>query len=292
MRNLTGKVAVITGGAGGIGKAVALECATAGMDVVLADLDEPGMRDVATEITSLGRRALCVPTDVRSADAVQALLDRTLAEMGGCQLMVNNAGVFHAAALIDTSAAQYQRIIDINIGGVVNGSRIFGAHFVRQGEGHLVNTASAAGLFPVAGMSAYSLTKFAIFGYSLQLRWEFASSGVGVSVLCPGTVNTGIAMREGVGFKLEEAKKLMKGAPDARGLARKVVRAIRRNRPLVRYGSDAYIISLLRLLPMWLVDPLGRFFSRMALKIVKTARIATLPDVDAKPRAAEEQRAT
>jgi NAD(P)-dependent dehydrogenase (short-subunit alcohol dehydrogenase family) len=280
MRDLTGKVAVITGGAGGIGKALALECAHAGMDVALADLNEPGMRDVASEITGLGRRALCVPTDVRNADSMQALLDRTLAELGGCQLMINNAGVFHAASLMDTSAAQYQRVIDINLGGVVHGSRIFGAHFVRQGHGHLVNTASAAGLFPVPGMSAYSLTKFAIVGYTLQLRWELASSGVGVTVLCPGTVKTGIAIREGAGFKPDEAQKLMKGAPGPAGLARKAVHAIRRNRPLVRYGSDAYIISILRLLPMWLIDPLGRFLARTALSLVKAATITSGPATD------------
>src|SRR5687768_13501311 len=116
------------------------------MHVALADLNETGMREVASEIETLGRRALCVPTDVRNAGAIQALLDRTLAELGSCALMINNAGVFHAAPLVETSAAQYQRVIDINIGGVVNGSRIFAAHFVRQRQGHIVNTASAAGL--------------------------------------------------------------------------------------------------------------------------------------------------
>jgi NAD(P)-dependent dehydrogenase (short-subunit alcohol dehydrogenase family) len=281
MRDLTGKVAVITGGAGGIGKALALECAHAGMDVALADVDEPGMTDVAREIISLGRRALCVPTDVRHVDAVQALFDRTLAELGSCHLMINNAGVFHAAPLVETSAAQYQRVIDINIGGVVHGSRIFGAHFMRQGHGHLVNTASAAGLFPVPGMSAYTLTKYAIVGYSLQLRWELAAFGVGVTVLCPGTVKTGIVMREGVGFKPDEAQKLIAGAPEPGGLARKALRAIRRNRPLVRYGWDAYVMSLLRLLPLWLIEPLCRYLARTALNLVKTTT------TDPEPRAAE-----
>jgi NAD(P)-dependent dehydrogenase (short-subunit alcohol dehydrogenase family) len=269
LKKLLGKVAVITGGAGGIGKALALECARAGMDVALADLNEPGMREVATAIEGLGRRSLCVPTDVRSADAIQALLDRTLAELGGCHLMINNAGVFHAAPLVETSVAQYQRLIDINIGGVVHGSRIFGAHFARQGEGHLVNTASAAGIFPVPGMSAYSLTKYSIVGYSLQLRWELAAHGVGVTVLCPGTVLTDIAIREGVGFRPEEVKKLMRGAPGAEGLARKALRAISRNRPVVYYGLEAYVMNWLRVLPMFLLDPLGKYIARIALGVVK-----------------------
>lgn len=243
------------------------------MDLALADLHEPGMREVAREIEALGRRSLCVPTDVRQGESLQTLLDRTLAELGRCDVIFNNAGVFHAAPLLDTTAHNYQRVIDINIGGVVNGSRIFGAHFARQGHGHIVNTASAAGLFPVPGMSAYSLTKFAIVGYSLQLRWEIAPANVGVTVVCPGTVKTDIAVREGVGFKHEEAAKMMKDAPGPERLARKVLRAIRRDQPLVRYGADAYVISVLRLLPMWLIDPLGRFLARTALQLVKTTSI-------------------
>jgi NAD(P)-dependent dehydrogenase (short-subunit alcohol dehydrogenase family) len=273
MRKLEGQVVVITGGAGGIGSALALECARAGLDVVLADVDERGMREVAAEVAKHGRRCVCVATDVRSADSFQALLERTLAEFGRCDVMVNNAGVFHAAPLVETSAQQYQRLIDINIGGVVHGSRIFGAHFVRQGHGHIVNTASAAGLFPVPGMSAYSLTKYGVVGYSLQLRWELAAHGVGVTVLCPGVVKTPITTREGVGFKPEEAAKMIEGAPNPHGLARKAVRAIARNRPMVRYGSDAYMLSLLRLAPAWLIDPLGKYLGRMALGIVRDATL-------------------
>jgi NAD(P)-dependent dehydrogenase (short-subunit alcohol dehydrogenase family) len=268
MKDLAGKVAVVTGAAGGIGHALALACAREGVDITLADVDEAGMARVAAEISALGRRCICIVTDVRSADAMQALLDRTLAELGGCHLLFNNAGVFCAAPLIDTSAAQFQRVIDINIGGVVNGCRIFAAHFAKQRLGHIVNTASAAGLFPVPGMSAYTLTKYAVVGFSWQLRWEIAAHGVGVTVLCPGTVKTDILTREGVGFKLDEAAKMIKDAPDPHGLAKKTLRAVRRNRPLVRYGLDAYGMSLLRILPLWLIDPLGRLIGRTALKVV------------------------
>lgn len=268
MKDLRGKVAVITGAAGGIGQALAVECARAGMDLALADLDAARMEPVASQVSALGRRCVCVPTDVRSADALQALLDRTLVELGGCHVMFNNAGVFNATPLVETSSLQFQRVIDINIAGVVHGSRIFAEHFVRQGHGHLVNTASAAGLFPVPGMSGYSLSKYAVVGFSLQLRWELAAHGVGVSVLCPGTVKTDILTREGVGFKLDEAEKMIKDAPSPEGLAKKALRAVRRDQALVRYGFDAYAMSLLRLLPLWLIDPLGRLLGRTALKVV------------------------
>lgn len=269
MKDLAGKVAVITGAAGGIGQALALECARAGMDLALADIDRARMDQVAAQVTALGRRCICVTADVRDDAALQTLLDRTLAELGACHVMFNNAGLFNATPLVETSAAQFQRVIDVNIGGVVHGSRIFAAHFVQQGFGHVVNTASAAGLFPVPGMSGYSLSKFAVVGFSLQLRWELAAHGVGVTVLCPGTVKTDILTRDGVGFRLDEAAKMIKDAPSPDGLAKKTLRAVRRNQAMVRYGLDAYGISLLRVLPLWIADPLGRFLARTALKIVE-----------------------
>src|SRR6201999_2138226 len=112
-----------------------------------------------------------VTADVRKAADIERLLAESLSALGGCHVAVNNAGVFHAAALLDTPAEQWQRVVDTNLWGVIHGSRIFGAYFAQQGSGHIVNTASAAGLFPTPGMSAYSTTKFAVVGLSLQLRW-------------------------------------------------------------------------------------------------------------------------
>jgi NAD(P)-dependent dehydrogenase (short-subunit alcohol dehydrogenase family) len=159
MRELSGRVAVITGAAGGIGRALALEFARAGMHVALADLDGPGLASVAREVEALGRRALCVKTDVREASALEHLLTQTLSELGACHVMINNAGVFHGAPLLDTPPEQWQRVLDTNLWGVIHGCRVFGAHFAKQREGHIVNTSSAAGLFPAPGMSAYSTTR-------------------------------------------------------------------------------------------------------------------------------------
>jgi NAD(P)-dependent dehydrogenase (short-subunit alcohol dehydrogenase family) len=271
MRKLEGKVAVVTGAAGGIGRALAAELARAGMRVMLADLPGAPLADVAREIEGLGGMAACENVDVREFASLARLLDRTLERFGRCDLMVNNAGVFHGSALVDTSSDQWQRVLDTNLWGVIHGSRVFGAHFAKQGHGHIVNTASAAGLFPVPGMSAYSTTKFAVVGLSLQLRWELAESGVGVTVLCPGVVKTGIARAAGVGLEHlgRELEQAVARSPEPAGLARKTVRAVRKNRPLVRYGADSYVFSLLRLLPLWLVDPFGRFMGRKALRMVR-----------------------
>lgn len=269
MRVLKDRVAVMTGAGGGIGRALAREFAAAGAHVALADVDEGRLDETARDIEALGRRVCKVVTDVRDLHSVERLLERTLSELGACHLAFNNAGVFHAAPLLEAPASEWERVVNTNLWGVIHGCRVFGAHFVKQREGHIVNTASAAGLFPVPGMSSYSTTKFAIVALSEQLRWELAQDGVGVTVLCPGVVKTDIAKRAGVGLEHVDMDEATKNAPLPEGLARKVVRAVRKNRPMVRYGPDAYLFSLLRLLPLWLIDPLGRFMARTAKTIVR-----------------------
>lgn len=269
MRVLTDRVAVITGAGGGIGRALALEFARAGTHLSLADFDEARLETVAREVEAIGRRAARIVTDVRELPSVERLLERTLSELGGCHLAFNNAGVFHAATMLEAPASEWRRVVDTNLWGVIHGSRVFGAHFVSQREGHIVNTASAAGLFPIPGMSSYSTTKFAIVGFSEQLRWELAADGVGVTVLCPGVVKTGIAKAPGVGLEKVDMDKALKDAPSPEGLARKVVKAVRSNKGIVRYGPDSYFFSFLRLFPLWLIDPLGRFMARTAKVVVR-----------------------
>ncbi|MFT3926811.1 MAG: SDR family NAD(P)-dependent oxidoreductase [Myxococcales bacterium] len=271
MRELSDRVAVVTGAARGIGRALALELAREGMHLMLADVDPAALGSVAREVEALGRRACVSRVDVRELSGLEGLLRDTLRELGRCDLVCNNAGVFHGAALLDTPSDQWERVLETNVWGVIHGCRVFGAHFVQQGHGHIVNTASAAGLFPVPGMSAYSTSKYAVVGLSMQLRWELASAGVGVTLLCPGVVRTGIAYAEGVGLSHldRELEKALARSPGPEGLAKKAVRAIRKDRPLVRYGADSYVFSLLRVLPLWLVDPFGRYLGWKALRIVR-----------------------
>jgi NAD(P)-dependent dehydrogenase (short-subunit alcohol dehydrogenase family) len=268
---LQGRVGVVTGGAGGIGRAIALELAKAGMDVALADLDEPGMNLVKDEIERLGRRCLCVVTDVTQRSSVDALLEKTLAELGSCHLMVNNAGVFYAGTMLGCSNEQWQRVIDVNLWGVINGCRAFGSHFAKQGEGHLVNTSSAAGLFPMPGMSSYSTSKAAVIAFGQQLRWELAAAGVGVTTLVPGVVKTRMASTKGVGLEHIDMDAVVSKSPPPEGLARKVVVAVRRNRPFVHYGPDSYLFAWMRHWPQWLLEPLGRYMAR------KSREVLTLP---------------
>lgn len=242
------------------------------MDLVLADIAEGPLQQVALELRATGRRVLAVPTDVSDPRALEGLLARTLAELGSCHLMCNNAGVFHAAPLLEASEAEWSRVIGVNLWGVVHGCRIFGRHFAAQGEGHLLNSASAAGLFPVPAMSSYSTSKYAVVGFSQQLRWELASHGVGVTVLCPGVLKTQMARAAGVGLEHIDLDAMLKYSPSPEGLARRAVRAVVKNRAMVLYGPEAHAFRLLRLLPAWLVDPLGRYMAREGLKTIRPAR--------------------
>ncbi|MET0385017.1 MAG: SDR family NAD(P)-dependent oxidoreductase [Polyangiales bacterium] len=269
MEQLTDRVAVVTGACGGIGRALVLELARTGMHLVLADLDEQAMRSLASEVAALGRRCTVVPTDVRHAAQVEHLLAQTLLTHGDCHLMVNNAGVLHAAPLLEASAEHWQRVVDVNLWGVLHGCRVFGQHFARQHEGHIVNMASAGGLFPSPGMTLYSTTKFAVIGFTQQLRWELAADGVGVTLVIPGLVKTGIFQHAEAGLGHLDVSLVLRTARSPQGLARKVRRAVQRDRPIVYYGFEPLLFGIMRVIPSWLMDPLAKRFTRLVLKLVR-----------------------
>jgi short-subunit dehydrogenase len=118
-------------------------------------------------------------------------------------------------------------------------------------------------------MSSYSTTKYAVVGFSQQLRWELAPDGVGVTVLCPGVIKTQMARAAGAGLEHVDIDAMIRYAPSAEGLAKRAVRAVKRNRSMVLYGPEAQVFRLLRLLPAWLVDPFGRYMAREGLKTVR-----------------------
>ena len=196
MEQLDGKVAVVTGAASGIGRAMAERFAAEGMKLVLADVEEDALSAAAKELADGGAEVLAVPTDVSQAESVDALAARTLQEFGGVHVVCNNAGVGgHGAASWDGPLAEWEWVLGVNLWGVIHGTRAFLPRLLEQDEGHVVNTASAAGLGALPFMGPYSASKHAVVALSEALFHELAlrGSNVKVTVLCPGFLNTRIA---------------------------------------------------------------------------------------------------
>lgn len=193
MKDLDGKVAVITGGGSGIGRGTALALAEAGMHVVVADIDEESAASVAEEVRELGPRALAVRTDVADRASVDALAERAYAEFGAIHVLHNNAGIALFIRLAEMKDVDWRWILSINLEGVVNGLQAFLPRMrAQEGEKHVVNTASMAGMVAGPYLGAYNATKFAVVAISETLRAELGGDGMGVSVLCPGVVSTNI----------------------------------------------------------------------------------------------------
>jgi NAD(P)-dependent dehydrogenase (short-subunit alcohol dehydrogenase family) len=184
---------VVTGGASGIGRALCLAFARAGAHVVVADLDEAGMTDTASAVAKAGRRALTVRTDVSRLADVRALADRAWAELGGVHVLCNNAGIALWGGLDAATHADWEWAIGVNLWGVIHGVETFVPRMIAQKtEGHIVNTASMAGLIASEGLGVYNTTKYAVVGLSETLQKDLRRHEIGVSVLCPMGVNTRI----------------------------------------------------------------------------------------------------
>jgi NAD(P)-dependent dehydrogenase (short-subunit alcohol dehydrogenase family) len=198
MEHLNGKTAVVTGAGSGMGRAFAERFARAGMNVVLADVEEPKLDEAVAAITATGAQAIGMPTDVTDGDAVDRLRDAAIDAFGRVHVLCNNAGVAGGPASGGEWVLEneWRWVLEVNLWGVIHGHRAFLPHLVEGGEGHIVNTASMAGLFP--GHSAYSASKWAVVGITQGLfnSMRMRGTGVGVSCLCPGWVNTEIDRSE------------------------------------------------------------------------------------------------
>ena len=195
--DLRGKTSVVTGGASGIGRALALRFAREGANVVLADLDASGMEAVAAEARGLGVKALCVRTDVSELAQVEALAVRAFEAFGAVHVLCNNAGVAAWGGLESASHRDWQWVLGVNLWGVIHGVEAFVPRMIARGEpAHIVNTASMAGLVASKGLGVYNTSKYAVVGLSETLAKDLKPYRIGVSVLCPMGVETRIRESE------------------------------------------------------------------------------------------------
>ena len=196
MKDLAERVAVVTGAASGLGRAMATRFASEGMRVALADIDAIGVREVEQELKGIGATVLAEQVDVSNHEDIDRLADRTFDEFGAVHLLCNNAGVTKRARTWALTLDDWTWVLNVDLWSTIYGIKAFVPRMIEQGEpGHVVNTASVTGLLPMAGLAAYSTAKSAVVGLSESLALDLVAEGsqIGVSVFCPGFVPTRIA---------------------------------------------------------------------------------------------------
>jgi NAD(P)-dependent dehydrogenase (short-subunit alcohol dehydrogenase family) len=237
----SGKVAVVTGGASGIGAAIAKAMAGAGAEVVLADRQVDMARSVASTIRERGGKATAVELDVRRLASMTGVVEDTVARSGGVHYFFNNAGIGVGGEVDTYEACDWDDVFDVNLRGVAYGIQAVYPVMIRQRAGHIINTASVAGLIPTPGQGSYTATKHAVVGLSRALRVEAKVHGVRVSALCPGVIRTPILVGGKYGRTnvegLSEPKMLEmweRFRPmDVDVFARKVIQAVARNEAII-----------------------------------------------------------
>jgi NAD(P)-dependent dehydrogenase (short-subunit alcohol dehydrogenase family) len=240
----SGKVAIVTGGASGIGRAVAEALARRSAQVVVADLNADGAADVARQLCSLGggtsggggtATATSHRVDVTNADEVESLVTKVAADHGRVDLMFNNAGIAIVGEAAEFSINDWDRLVDVNIRGVIYGTHAAYRRMIEQGHGHIINTASIAGLVPAPTFTAYAATKHAVVGLSTSLRVEAERRGVHVSVICPGVIDTPMVDNaERIGFARKIGREDLGFKPyNVARCADDILAGVERNDPII-----------------------------------------------------------
>ncbi len=257
MTTIRGSAAAVTGAAGGIGRALALELAARGCDLALADRDEAGLQATAAEIGRAGSQKVTAHrVDVGEPQQIADFAEAAIAAHPGLNIVVNNAGVALLGQFNEIDQAQMDWLMDINFWGVVHSTRAFLPHLARQREAHIVNLSSIFGIIAPPGQTAYAAAKFAVRGFSESLRHELqmAASPVRLSVVHPGGVSTNIVRnsRAGSGVTdnarraqtIERFDAVARTTPAAAAL--RIIAGIEKNKPRILIGNDARFMDLLQ----------------------------------------------
>jgi NAD(P)-dependent dehydrogenase (short-subunit alcohol dehydrogenase family) len=266
------RIALVTGGASGIGRALCLELGRRGAVVVVTDVDEAGARAASAEIAQAGGRAEALRLDVTRAEEVQGAVDGVAARHGRLDLLFNNAGLGLGGEVRDLTLEHWRRIVDVNLWGVIHGVAAAYPVMVRQGGGHIVNVASLAGLVGYPTAAPYATTKMAVVGLSLSLRVEAEALGVRVSAVCPGFVKSAIFDR-GTFVGVDSADlvaRLPFALVESDDAARRILRGVARNQAVIAFPFYARLLWALHRVHPALSSLVGR-------KIVRDFRAVRRP---------------
>ncbi|HEY5858112.1 MAG TPA: SDR family NAD(P)-dependent oxidoreductase [Aldersonia sp.] len=282
-----GKVAVITGAGSGIGRALSLELARSGAVLALSDVDMVGLAATERLATVEGAVVHTRSLDVTDRGAVLAYADEVAADLGKVNLVFNNAGIGVLGSVADLSFDQFQRVIDVDLMGVVHGTKAFLPHLVASGDGHVVNLSSMFGFVGIANQSPYNAAKFAVRGFTEALRQEMLGTGTPVAVTCvhPGGIKTNIARNSAiagveaveVNNKFEETFFRM----TAERAAQIILKGVRKRKARVHVGMDAVAMDLLSRVA-------GPHYQRVTMLMTRLMPEPTLPA--ARSQAAEHRK--
>jgi 3-oxoacyl-[acyl-carrier protein] reductase len=278
MKTIRGKRALVTGAASGIGRAIALALARQGADLFLVDVDEANLRASASAADKFNSKVVVAVCDLTQTEQVSAVVGGCRATFGGLDILVNSAGVVHYGPADELTAEGWQALLSINLLAPIQLVRELLPLMTQQNESHILNVCSVLGLVPGRKVMAYQTSKFAMVGYSLALRTEYATKNVGVTALCPGLVDTPMLDKFGPGW-LRKSVCLgplsLVTSPDA--VARKAISSILNNRGLVVVSLGGQLIwRLYRLFPALLIW-LFRGHARLNGTVAQTSNSERIP---------------
>lgn len=270
-KDLTGRVVVVTGAGSGIGRELAVHAARRGATLSLCDRDEAGLEQTLDLVRASGANAEGQVVDVSDAEQMAVFGKTTIEQFGAPDLLINNAGIAVIGGILDTTLADWGRLLGVNVMGVVHGINAFVPAMAERGGGHVVNVASAAGLLANPQLGGYSATKHAVVGLSEALRIELAPHRVGVTAVCPGIIDTAItrnsAYRGGdaAARKAKTAKTYARRGYTPARAAANILKAVDRNRAVAPIAPEAHVMYVLsRIAP-----PLARRLSALMAKVAE-----------------------
>ncbi len=238
------KVAIVTGGGMGLGQALCEELARRGSVVVVADIDDAAAKQVTSRIVQSGAQARAIQVDVSKQEDVARLIETTVSEFGRLDYIFNNAAIFIGGDARDVSIEQWDRVLSVNLHGVIYGTIDAYRVMVKQGHGHIVNISSASGLIPQPGNASYCTCKHGIVGLSLSMRAEGADLGVKVSAVCPGDMKTSVYENMVVmNMPHDEVVRVSRRSHfpvrqmSAEAAAREILRGVSRNQALIVFPA-------------------------------------------------------